>query len=88
MSFESLVLLGKPIVCFEGTGGIPALVGTEGGRSVAPVTADAMAGAILDIVGADCGAEMGRALQSRIKERHDIEVVAPEILRIMNDTIG
>ncbi len=73
--------LGKPILCFEGSGGAPEFVGEECGCVVPYLDLEEMAGKALTVLRSPALREsMGRAGMERVRARHDLAVVAPRIL--------
>lgn len=79
--------LGKPIICFAGAGGMPDFVGTECGTVVTPMTAEALAGALIDMLSASERREaLGRRAFEKVRKDHHIDVVAPRILKVIQST--
>ncbi|HWP40398.1 MAG TPA: glycosyltransferase family 4 protein [Tepidisphaeraceae bacterium] len=76
--------LGKPIVCFAGAGGMPDFVGDDCGRVVAPMTPQALAQAVIELGrSAPLRDQMGRCGMQRVRQRHLIDAVAPQILELI-----
>ena len=60
-----------PVVCFEGAGGSPELVETDGGFVVPYLDLDAMSNRILDLLHQpEIRRKMGHRLGQKILERH------------------
>jgi glycosyltransferase involved in cell wall biosynthesis len=75
--------LGKPIICFENSGGIPELIATQGGFIVPFADVDAMA---LKIIELQANTELLSQKSNEIKDlifNYDVEIVAPQILKQM-----
>jgi glycosyltransferase involved in cell wall biosynthesis len=76
--------VSKPIVCFDRGGGIREFVEDDCGFVVPYLDIDEMATAVFKILQSD---ELQRSLGERgtrkLKERHDLEIVAPKLLNII-----
>jgi glycosyltransferase involved in cell wall biosynthesis len=76
--------LGKPVICFDKSGGGPEFVSGGCGFTVPYMDVSAMAERILQLVEdpvlrralGDCG-------ETRVRENHDVNVVAPRIVEII-----
>jgi glycosyltransferase involved in cell wall biosynthesis len=76
----------KPIVCYAGAGGIPGFVGGECGKVAAPMTAAALAEAVVALLSDDpLRLEAGRAAAARVRREYDVQAVAPRVLRVIQD---
>lgn len=74
--------LGVPTVCFEGAGGGREFVEEDAGRVVPYLDLEAMADCVLDLLRSDdLRSELGRRARDKVRERHDLDVVAPRLLR-------
>lgn len=72
--------VGKPIVCFADAGGMPEFVGTECGRIVSPMTPEALAEGVTDLLADDrLRIALGRSAQAKVGACHHVEVVGPRI---------
>ena len=64
-------LCGVPVVCFEGAGGAPELIETDGGFVVPYLDLDAMSSRILDLLHQpELRHKLGKRLGEKILERH------------------
>jgi glycosyltransferase involved in cell wall biosynthesis len=76
--------VGKPIVCFAQAGGMPDFVANDCGRSVAPMTGEALAQAVVEILSsAELRDSMGRRAFQKVRSDHHIDVIAPRILEVI-----
>jgi len=81
--------LGKPILCFEESGGAPEFVGKECGYAVPYGDLEGMAARALELLRSPALREaMGRAGAERVRARHDVSVTAPLILAAMRRCMG
>jgi glycosyltransferase involved in cell wall biosynthesis len=81
--------LGKPILCFEGAGGMPEFIEEDCGFAVPYIDVTAMADRVLFLLDhADCRLSMGRAARLKVSQRHDINAAAPRIMELMERTIA
>lgn len=77
--------VGKPIVCFAGAGGMPDFVGSECGKIVSPMTANALAGAVMELISsAELRNALGRQAFEKVRSSHRIDVIAPRVLNVIN----
>ena len=77
--------LGKPIVCFEGAGGAPEFVEDDCGFVVPYMDVGAMVDRILVLLDSDeLRGRLGDAAQRKVRQRHDLNAVAPRVLEIIN----
>jgi glycosyltransferase involved in cell wall biosynthesis len=76
--------VGKPIVCFALAGGMPDFVADDCGRCVSPMTGEALAEAVVEILSsAELRDAMGRRAFQKVRCEHHIDVIAPRILRVI-----
>ena len=76
--------VGKPIVCFAQGGGMPDFVADDCGRCVSPMTAEALAEAVVEILSsAELRDSMGRCAFQKVRSEHHIDVIAPRILEVI-----
>ena len=76
--------LGVPTVCFEGAGGGREFVEEDAGCIVGYLDIDAMAERVLALLNAqELRDRLGRRAQDKVRERHDIDVTAPQLLRMI-----
>ena len=81
--------LGKPVLCFEGSGVAPEFVGEECGYVVPYLDFEEMAGKALAVLRSPALREsMGRAGMERVRARHDVAVAAPQILAAIRRCMG
>lgn len=81
--------VGRPIVCFAGTGGMPAFVEDECGRVVFPVTGEALAAAVVELLdSSELRTAMGRRAFAKVRSAHQVEQTAPRILKLIEETAG
>jgi glycosyltransferase involved in cell wall biosynthesis len=80
---------GVPVVCFNGAGGIPEFVGSECGMCAPYLDVEAMAAALARLLqDATLREELGRAAHARACSCYGIDVVAPQILQSIRQSIG
>jgi glycosyltransferase involved in cell wall biosynthesis len=78
--------VGKPIVCFTEAGGASDFVANECGRAVSPMTGEALAQAVVEIISsAELRKAMGRCAFQKVRRVHHIDVVAPRILKLIRN---
>ena len=81
--------LGKPILCFEGAGGMPEFIEQDCGFAVPYMDVTAMAERVVFLLDdADCRLSMGKAARLKVSQRHDINAAAPRIMELMERTIA
>jgi glycosyltransferase involved in cell wall biosynthesis len=81
--------LGKPIVCFADAGGMPEFVEEDCGFVVPYLELSEMSHRVLSLLDSpECRQIMGTAAQQKVTRRHDIEVAAPRIMKIIERTIA
>lgn len=72
--------VGLPLTCFE-TGGMPELIGPDGGAHVPYPDVDALATAVVALLeDPEARRRAGEAVRARVRERHLAEVQGPGIL--------
>jgi glycosyltransferase involved in cell wall biosynthesis len=72
--------VGRPIVCFADAGGMPEFVGTECGRVVGPMTPEALAGGVMELLADDqLRVALGQSAKAKVGACHHVEVVGPRI---------
>jgi glycosyltransferase involved in cell wall biosynthesis len=75
---------GKPTVCFAESGGAPEFVGSDCGLVVPYLDTDAMAEAVLQLLGdAELQQQLGRQAAEKARTFHDMDVGATKILEII-----
>lgn len=81
--------LGKPILCFDRAGGSPEFVESDAGIVVPYLDIDAMAAAILRLVGdPDTARRLGERARVKVLERHDLGVQVPKIAALIDELIN
>ena len=81
--------LGKPILCFEGAGGMPEFVEEDCGFAVPYLDVIAMAERLVFLLDdAECRLGMGKAARLKVFQRHDINAAAPRIMELIERTIA
>lgn len=77
-------LIGKPIVCFDGSGGGKEFVEDDAGFVVPYLDVETMATKVMHLLDSpELRKRLGERAKQKVQERHDIEVVAPNILSII-----
>ena len=80
--------LGKPILCFEGTGGISEFVEADAGFIVPYLDIAAMAEKVALLAGdVVLRAKMGIRAAERVRQRHHVSVAAPRIMQVIQNCI-
>jgi glycosyltransferase involved in cell wall biosynthesis len=83
MSLEAAVL-ERPVVCFDGAGGIPELLAGERGFTVPYADSDAMADVVARLWAEPTRAAVaGRRAADYVTAHHDIDVIAPQICELI-----
>ena len=81
--------VGRPILCFDGTGGMPAFVEDECGRVVFPVTGEALATAAIELLTSpELRTALGNCASAKVRSAHQVEQTAPRILKLIEETAG
>ncbi len=76
--------LGKPIVCFADAGGMPEFVRDDAGYAVPYLDVDAFAARLTELARDPAmSARLGAAARGRVKADHDVTVLAPKMLAII-----
>jgi glycosyltransferase involved in cell wall biosynthesis len=76
--------LGKPLLCFEQSGGIPELVEEDAGFVVPYLDLEAMAKKINQLVANPAlRQQLGQLAQQKVLERCDVEMAAPQVLQLI-----
>ncbi len=76
--------LGKPIVCFDGSGGSKEFVADNCGFVVPYLDLETMAERVVELLQTpDLRRQMGSRAAEKVRKQHDIDVVAPQILSII-----
>jgi len=79
-------LCGKPIVCFDQSGGAPEFVGKDAG--FVAKDADEMSNRVIAILSSpSLCARLGAAARQKVLAHHDLEVGAPKIASIIEDVL-
>lgn len=78
----------KPLVCFADAGGMPEFVEDDCGFVVPYMDVTAMADKLL-LLGQDAGLRerLGRQAACKVRERHSVQVTAPSIARLIEETM-
>jgi glycosyltransferase involved in cell wall biosynthesis len=77
--------LGKPIVCFHGSGGASEFVEDDCGFVVPYQDIEAMANKVVTLLRCSpIRQRLGQRAAQKVKEHHDVGVVAPKILGVIN----
>jgi|GEM_PF-575780 FkbM family methyltransferase len=75
----------KPVICFEKAGGMPEFVGEECGFVVPYLDVEKAAEKIAYLAeNRDAASELGRNASEKVLDRHDVEKVSRELLKIIN----
>jgi glycosyltransferase involved in cell wall biosynthesis len=86
---QKAAALGKPILCFEGAGGMPEFIEQDCGFAVPYMDVTAMGDRVLFLLDdAECRLSMGRAARLKVSQRHDLNAAAPRIMELMEGTIA
>ena len=81
--------LGKPLVCFEHSGGAPEFVETDAGFVVPYLDVEAMAADVLRLVeNPELRATLGEGARRKVLERHDLAVGSEQIARSIRGLLG
>jgi glycosyltransferase involved in cell wall biosynthesis len=77
--------LGKPVVCFSGSGGAAELVEDDSGFVVPHLDVGAMGARVSDLLRSPALRDrLGESGCRKVTSRYDVEVVAPRIVRILD----
>lgn len=81
-------LLGKPQLCFAGSGGIPELIGDDAGFVVPYLDIGAMAEKVIDLADdRDLRGRLGHRARTKILERHTVDQAGPRVLELIERVI-
>jgi glycosyltransferase involved in cell wall biosynthesis len=76
--------LGKPIICFEGSGGAPEFVENDCGVVVPHLNVGAFAERVKELMmSPSLRRKLGKRAEEKVRERHDISVAGPKILEVI-----
>jgi glycosyltransferase involved in cell wall biosynthesis len=76
--------LGKPVVCFDGSGGAVEFVEKDCGRAVPYLDMEEMAAAVVSLLESDSlRRQMGQRAAEKVAGRHTVEKTAPKVLEII-----
>jgi glycosyltransferase involved in cell wall biosynthesis len=76
--------LGKPIVCFDGSGGPKEFVEDDCGYVVPYLDVESMANRVEQLLGSvELRQRFGRQAADKVRQRHDVLIAAPKILSII-----
>jgi glycosyltransferase involved in cell wall biosynthesis len=76
----------RPVVCFEGTGGIPELLTGDRGFTVPYADVDAMAEVVARLwAHPELAADTSRRLADYLCAHHDVEVIAPQVRELIRE---
>ena len=80
--------LGKPIVCFGGSGGAPEFVEGDAGVAVPYGDVESMAVRVVELLGdPDRRDALGNAARDKVQAEHDLEIAAPRILDVIRRAV-
>lgn len=78
-----------PVICFAGTGGMPAFIGNDAGRIVPALDVAAMAGACAELLSNDeLREKLGQRARTKLLSLHSTDSAVPHILRAMRKVAG
>lgn len=81
--------LGKPVICFDGAGGMPEFVEADAGFVAPYLSLEKMAEQIMILYGdRDLLAKLGQQGQRKVSARHDVNVAGAEILSLINRVVN
>lgn len=81
--------LAKPIVCFDRAGGMKEFVESDCGFVVPYLDLETMATKVVDLLKSpQLSQTLGETAKIKVRQRHDIGVVTPEILKIIDRFIN
>ncbi len=76
--------LGKPVLCFDGSGGAREFVEDDCGFVVPYLDLESMADRVIDLLNSpELRQRLGQRAATKVYERHDVTKVAPQILGII-----
>jgi glycosyltransferase involved in cell wall biosynthesis len=77
--------LGKPIVCFDGSGGAKEFVEDDCGYVVPYLDVESMAHKVEHLLGSvELRQRFGQQAADKVRRRHDVSIAAPKILSIIH----
>ena len=77
-------LLGKPVLCFDQSGGSPEFVEDDCGFVIPYLDFETMADRAVELLRTpELRKRMGTRAAAKVRERHDVAIVAPKILSII-----
>lgn len=80
--------LGKPIVCFDRSGGEPEFVEDDCGFVVSYLDIETMAAKVLTLINSpDLCQRLGANARRKVEERHNIEVASAQIDQLINQSL-
>jgi glycosyltransferase involved in cell wall biosynthesis len=81
--------LEKPVLCFADSGGSPEFIENDCGFVVPYLDVAAMARRLIDLIdNPSLRDEMGQRGRTKVSERHDVAVVGPRIINIIERTLA
>jgi len=81
--------LGKPVLCFADSGGAPEFIEDDCGTIVPYLDIQAMAAGIGQLIdNPTLKTKLGLRGEAKVRQRHDVEVVGPRILEIIERCIA
>ncbi len=81
--------LGKPIVCFDKSGGSPEFIEDDCGFIVPYLDIDAMADKVVQLAASpELRMKMGERAQAKVRERHELESAAPKIVSVIRKVMS
>jgi glycosyltransferase involved in cell wall biosynthesis len=77
-----------PVLCFEAAGGAPEFVGEDAGFVASDLSVEEMADHVIALAADEAlRARLGARARTKVKERHEISVVPPKILAVIEKVI-
>lgn len=87
--FLEAATFSKPIVCFEGSGGPQEFVEDDSGYVVPYLDVEAMAARCMELFASpELRNRFGQRARQKAQERHAIEHIAPQILKVIQRFLG
>lgn len=81
--------LGKPVLCFEGAGGIPDFVGSECGHVSPYLDLDDMARFILLLLSdSRLGHQIGRSGRAKVAAINSVDALAPKVFEVIRSLVA
>jgi glycosyltransferase involved in cell wall biosynthesis len=76
--------LGKPVVCFAGSGGAPEFVESDSGFVVPYLDLEGMADRCVELLRSpELRARLGQCAAAKVRQRHDVAVVGPQLAQLL-----